>query len=61
MKRIAFPLATWSFFALSGLIVLLKAMEHGQPGRIAAAASGLTIAVGFVLLLLLQLRKQRVA
>ena len=58
MKKIAFPLATWSFFALGGFITLLKALASGQDGRIATASAGLTIALGFVVLLL-QLRKQR--
>jgi len=60
MQKITFLLAAWSFFAPGALIFFLKALEQGQPGRIAAAASGLTIALFFVLLLLLQLRMQRV-
>ena len=58
MKKLAFPLTAWSFFALGGFLVLLKALGTGQPWRIAGAAGGLAIAVAFVVLLLVQAKKR---
>ena len=61
MKNLAFLLNTWSFFALAALLVLLKALEHGQRWRMAAAGTSLAIALVFVTLLLLHAKKQRPA
>ena len=60
-KKIALALALCALFASFGFRVLLNAIARQQVWRITCASVGFAIAVGFVMLLLAQMRLQRQA
>jgi len=59
LKKVAVVVSICSCFTMFAFITLLKVWDSGQPARVAAASAGLTIALGFTTLLLLEISRQK--